>query len=132
MSTERIFTTKSVCLHALFPDFENNTGVKRASMIEDQKMVDTITKTMSRRFVPPAITGPTTMNLVARKNELKRISNSNLKLLNRIEGAKSEYSFQKHNSDYMKSQKYALNASFSLRKKCENIVRQVNSTKRST
>ncbi len=55
--------------------------------------------------------------------ELERIVTGNRKLLNRIQSVRSDYSVTRFNAEYLKNQKYALNSSFSLRKRCENLMK---------
>lgn len=99
---------------------------RRRAHSEDAKMVDAITRTMNREFSLSSRTGPTSLNVGLRKEELRVITHSNLRLLNRLERARSEYSVSKLSKDYNQHQRYALNSSFTLRKKCENLARAVN------
>lgn len=102
------------------------TEQRAQSMLEDMKMVEHISKTMSRQFSLPELTGPTSLNLSRRKDDLKRITNGNLKLLSRIESAKSEYSVTTMRARNYQNLRYSLNSSYSLRKKCEKIASEVN------
>jgi hypothetical protein len=90
------------------------------------KMVEAISRTMMRTVSVPEVLGPVTLNLPQRKEKLREINQSNLKLLTRLESAKSEYSIKGMNDRNMQNQKYLLNSSYSLRKKCEKIATEVN------
>jgi hypothetical protein len=88
-------------------------------------MVLAISKTMKREFSMTQPVGPTSLNLIRRKHELRDITSANLKLLHKLESVKSEYAAAKLETDYRHSLKYSLNSSFSLRKLCEEVVRDV-------
>ena len=89
-------------------------------------MVDAITKTLNRPFHFAEQVGPTTLNLGRRKDELREITNSNQRMSRRLEATKSNYSASQMKQHFMQSQRYALNSSYSLRKKCEDIARDLN------
>lgn len=93
-------------------------------------MVEAISRTMKRTFSVPERVGPTSLNEMRRRNDYRDISNSNLRLLGRLESAKSDYSVSKMDKSFALNQRYALNASFSLRKKCEEVVREFNAQQR--
>lgn len=88
-------------------------------------MVKAIDKTMNRAFSFDEPIGISSLNIARRKQELRHITDSNLKLLSKIENVRSEYSASKLEKDYRRSLRYSLNASYSLRKLCEDIVRDV-------
>jgi hypothetical protein len=95
-------------------------------MYEDSKMVDTISRTMQRSFTVPQAVGPTSLNLPYRKQTLKNINKSNLKLLSRLQSVESNYSAKDMKAGYKQSQKYLLNSSYSLRKRCEKLAAEYN------
>jgi hypothetical protein len=80
---------------------------------------------MNRDFSILEPLGPKSLNLPRRRKELKQICISNMKLLERIEKVRSDYAAKKLESDYKQTLKYSLNSSFSLRRKCEEIVRDL-------
>lgn len=86
-------------------------------------MVSTIARTMNRPFRVPEKSHPSSLDSERRRHEFDRIVTSNRKLLGRIQSAKSEYSRSRLQSDYVQNQKYALNSSFSLRKRCEEFFK---------
>ena len=90
-------------------------------------MVQAIKRTMNRTISVPERVGPTSLNKTRRKQEVRDITNSNLRLLGRLESAKSDYAVRELEKRFEKTQRYSLNASFSLRKKCEEVVREFNS-----
>ena len=102
------------------------TEQRAQSMLQDMKMLEHISKTMSRRFSLPELPGPTSLNVSRRKDDLQRITSANLKLLSRIESAKSEYSATTMRARNTQNIRYSLNSSYSLRKKCEKIASDVN------
>ena len=104
-------------------------GQRRRAESEDLKMVAAINKTMHREFSLPELPGPTTLNLPHRRRELQAITRSNLELFTRIERVKSDYAVGKLESDFKQTLKYSLNSSFFLRKKCEDLVREVKQHK---
>ena len=90
---------------------------------EDMKMVSTITRTMNRPFrIPPRNTS-SSLDFEKRRRDYERIVAGNHRLLERIKSAKSVYTRNRYNADYIVNQKYALNCSFSLRKWCESFLR---------
>ena len=99
---------------------------RKQARSDDMKMVDAITKTMRRSFSLPDQLGPVSLNLPFRKEKLREITNSNMKMLSRLESVKSEYSVKKLSEGYLQSQKYCLNSSFTLRKKCEKMANEIN------
>jgi|LauGreDrversion4_2_1035121.scaffolds.fasta_scaffold10049_7 hypothetical protein len=86
-------------------------------------MVKTIARTMSRSFEPPTKPPAISLDSGRRHVEFERIVTGNRKLLSRIRSVKSEYSVSRFNTEYLKNQKYALNSSFSLRKRCESLMK---------
>ena len=90
-------------------------------------MAEAIAKTRNRTFSVPERVGPTSLNSVRRKHDIRDISNSNIRLSNRLESVKSEYSVSNMKKCFEQNQRYALNSSFSLRKHCEEVVRELNS-----
>lgn len=99
-------------------------GQQQDAHREDLKMVSTITRTMSRPFrVPDSSPSHHSLDSGRRRGELERIIQGNRRLLVRIQSAKSEYSRSRLNAEYIQNQKYALNSSFSLRKRCEVILK---------
>ena len=89
-------------------------------------MVEAISKTMNRQTscMRESVV-PGSLNILRRKVELREITNANMKLLHRLENTKSEYSVSKLEHDYSKMLKYSLNSSYSLRKRCEALAREV-------
>ena len=81
---------------------------------------------MNRQFSLPEFHSGGSLNLAQRKENLKTITNGNLRLLSRIESVKSEYAWNNMKARDASNLKYALNSSFSLRKKCERIASEVN------
>ena len=104
------------CLHS-------GLGQEAHARKEDTKMLEQISRTMSRSFSIPARIHISSLDSCLRRKEAQRIVAGNKKLLTRIQSAKSDYDFSRFDTEYIRHQKYALNSSFSLRKKCEKILK---------
>ena len=111
---------------------DSSTGEERRAKSEDSKMVKEIGKTMNREFTLDEPVEISSLNIVRRKQELRNITNSNLKLLSKIENVRSYYSASKLEKDYRQSLRYSLNSSYSLRKFCEDIVRDLKEQEKAT
>lgn len=91
-------------------------------------MVDAINRTMNREFSLSERPGPKSLNISRRREELRLITGSNLRLLDRLERARSEYSHKQLRKEFDQNKRYALNSSFSLRRQCEALARGVRVT----
>jgi len=99
---------------------------------DDLKMVRSIANTMTRTFTPPAKDTCSGSLTKARKAmEAKRINIENQRLVDRIAELKPAYPTREFLSDYDLKQRHMVNCSYSLRRVCEQKLREFNKLKAS-
>ena len=110
-------------LTAYGKDYVFKKKVTTQNAFNDLKMIQNIARTMTRPFSLPPRPGPSSLNRVNRKRDVARINSENAKILARLETLKPQISAKKQLKDYDRSQRYMVNASFSMRKDVEKKLK---------
>jgi ubiquinone biosynthesis protein Coq4 len=94
-------------------------------------MVRNIANTMTRAFTPPDKDSHTgSLAKTRRSMEMKRINSENQRMVDRIAELKPAYETKAFLQDYDLKQRHMVNCSYSLRKVCEQKLKEFNRLKK--